>query len=530
LFTAIRSKIFIFVRINPAMKKSHLILLIFILIKLVLQFYAIHPVYELHRDEFLHLDLGKHLDWGYLTVPPLTGLFSRVILLLGGSVFWVKFFPAVMGVLLIVVVWETVRVLNGGIGARLLAATGITFSTMVRINSLYQPNSADYLLWTLLFYLLVRYIQSGFPKWIYYSALTVAVAFLNKYNICFLLAGLVPAFLITENRGIFLRKELWAGSALALVLVMPNLVWQYANGFPVWHHLQELSGTQLVHVNRFDFLKEQLYFFPGAVPVLIAAFIAFFACPEFRRYRVFLWGMVFTLAVFTAMRAKNYYAVGLYPVMIAFGAVYLEKKFLQGRRKWVFSGALLFPVVLYALLFPGFLPVWTPEEIFRRKDFFDRLNLTRWEDGRLHDLPQDFSDMQGWKEMAHLADSAYHLVSGEGKTIVHCDNYGQAGAVNYYTKVPGLRAYTMNADYINWYPLGEPGIVNTILIKDTADRDPDREREKRFFEDVRLIGQVTNRWAREKGTRVYLLRKAKVSVNEILKREIAERKEKMRIK
>lgn len=38
------------------MSKKHIVLLSFTLLKFVLQYFAINPVYELHRDEFLHLD------------------------------------------------------------------------------------------------------------------------------------------------------------------------------------------------------------------------------------------------------------------------------------------------------------------------------------------------------------------------------------------------------------------------------------------------------------------------------------------
>ena len=30
--------------------------------------------YELHRDEYLYLEMGKHLSWGYFEVPPLIAL------------------------------------------------------------------------------------------------------------------------------------------------------------------------------------------------------------------------------------------------------------------------------------------------------------------------------------------------------------------------------------------------------------------------------------------------------------------------
>jgi hypothetical protein len=139
------------------------------------------------------------------------------------------------------------------------------------------------------------------------------------------MAGLLPAFLIPNQRKIFFSKHVNLAGGLALLLVSPNLVWQFNNGFPVWHHLQELAGTQLIHVERVAFLKDQLLFFFGSIPVILAAFIALFVYEPFRRYTVFFWVMVFTLTIFTLLRAKSYYAIGIYPVFIAFGSIYWKK-------------------------------------------------------------------------------------------------------------------------------------------------------------------------------------------------------------
>ncbi len=92
-----------------------LILLVFIITKFILQYVLIHPVYELHRDEYLHLDQAKHLAWGYLSVPPLTSWNSYIILLLGNSEFWIKFFPALYGALTIMVVWYIIKELKGNL-------------------------------------------------------------------------------------------------------------------------------------------------------------------------------------------------------------------------------------------------------------------------------------------------------------------------------------------------------------------------------------------------------------------------------
>ena len=86
------------------MSNKTIILISFIALKFLLQYILISPEYELQRDEYLHLDQANHLAWGYLSVPPFTSWNSYIIQLLGNSVYWIKFFPALFGALTIVAV------------------------------------------------------------------------------------------------------------------------------------------------------------------------------------------------------------------------------------------------------------------------------------------------------------------------------------------------------------------------------------------------------------------------------------------
>ena len=123
------------------MTKKTIILIGFLALKFLLQFLLLGPEYDLQRDEYLHLDLANHLAWGYLSVPPFTSWTSYIILLLGNSIFWIKFFPAMYGALTIYIVWKSIVELNGNLFALILGSTCVLFSALLRLNDLYQPNS-----------------------------------------------------------------------------------------------------------------------------------------------------------------------------------------------------------------------------------------------------------------------------------------------------------------------------------------------------------------------------------------------------
>ncbi|RTZ49720.1 hypothetical protein EJ377_05290 [Chryseobacterium arthrosphaerae] len=57
-----------------------------------------------------------------------------------------------------------------------------------------------------------------------------------------------------------MQPHLYWAALLALIIISPNLLWQYQNQFPVIHHMKELSERQLVHVSRAEFMKSQALF------------------------------------------------------------------------------------------------------------------------------------------------------------------------------------------------------------------------------------------------------------------------------
>ena len=504
------------------MTKKTIILIGFIGLKFVLQYFLLSSEYDLHRDEYLHLDQANHLAWGYLSVPPFTSWTSYIIQLFGNSIFWIKFFPAFYGALTIYIVWKAIEELNGNLFALILGATCVLFSVLLRLNILYQPNSFDVLSWTTLYFIFLKYCKTENTKWLFIGAVVFSIGFLNKYNIVFLLIGLLPSLLLTKHRKIFLKPSLYFAILLGLVLILPNLAWQYNNNFPVFHHLKQLAETQLINVNRFDFLKNQLLFFIGSLIVIVASFYALLFYKPFNKYRLFIFSILFTLIAFIYFKAKDYYAIGIYPIYIAFGSVYLANILKDGWRKYLQPVAIAVPLLLFIPIYNVAFPNKSPEYIIQHSNNYKKLGMLRWEDGKDHSLPQDFADMLGWKELAFKVDSIYLTLPNKNNTLILCDNYGQAGAINFYTS-QRIRAVSFNADYINWFDLTKKH-ENLIRVKEQDDENIELKETTPFFQNSKLATSITNIYSREFGTTIFVFTGAKIDINKRIKEEIDEKK------
>ncbi len=171
-----------------------------IILKFALEYVLVSPVYELHRDEFLHLDQANHLAWGYPSLPPFTSWIAVIIKFLGNGIFWIRFFPALEGALTIWLVRETVKLLKGSLYAALLATLSVLFSVLLRLNILFQPNSMDVLFFTLILFFVIKYIQTEKNINLYLLGMSIGFGMMNKYTVAFLIVGLFIGILLTPNR------------------------------------------------------------------------------------------------------------------------------------------------------------------------------------------------------------------------------------------------------------------------------------------------------------------------------------------
>ncbi len=490
------------------------------MVKFLMHYLLYNSSYDLQRDEYLYLDQANHMAWGFMEVPPALSLQAYLTLLMGNGLFWIKFWPVVCGALTVLVTGRIVLELGGGLFAQALACLSVIVSAYMRLNMLFQPNSLEVLLWTTSFLLLVRYIHTQKPACLLWLGVLFGLGLLNKYSAVFFIVGTLVGLLLTPYRTLLWNKTLYLAALITFVLFLPNLLWQLTHNIPFLYHMALLSKHQLQHVQTSDFLKDQLLMCFPVLFVWTVGLVAIFVVKSLRKY--LLVGIIYltVMGILIIFHGKNYYTLGLYPVLLAFGSLVWERSTKQGWQYWLRPALLIIPLALLIPLFPLLYPIWSPEktEVFARN--FKELGLLRWEDGKDHPLPQDYADMLGWQELAEKVAATYQkLPEPERKqTIIVCANYGQAGAINYYGQKYHLpQAYSTEASYLLWIP-DEPPFKNIIIVDDEP--DPIEAHFKYYKEESR----IENPYAREKDTQIVLALDADNAIKKAFYLEIKEKK------
>ena len=507
------------------MKKEYRFLFVLAAIKFILPFILQNHYYEPQRDEFLYLAEAHHMAWGYMEVPPLLSVFAWVTNLFGTSAFWLKFWPSLFGVFTFLIVGKIIISLGGKALALFLGFLPFILGAYLRIHFLFQPNFLEIFFWTMIAYSILRFLQTQKNLWLYIFGISAGLGMLSKYSVAFFIISILFGLLITPHRKIFLNKHFYLSALIAFLIFLPNLLWQYFNHFPVIFHMKELHQFQLQYVEPSGFLLDQILMNLSCVFIWMAG-LYFTILKEKGKYRIFAWAYLFVILILLYFQGKSYYALGVYPVLFAFGAVHLERFATQHSRGWKYA-FIAIPFVLGIPTIPLLLPTWQPKKLaaYYETMHMDKTGLLKWEDLKNHPLPQDFADMTGWKEMTEKTAKAYATLSEEEKkhTIIFADNYGQAGAINYYGKKHGLpTAYSDNASFLYWLP-GSIHLDNLILITD--DKEEMQHAFIKEFSSAVISDSITNNYSRENGSLIIILKGANEKMNQIFREKIKKDRE-----
>jgi 4-amino-4-deoxy-L-arabinose transferase-like glycosyltransferase len=484
------------------MKPAHLLYLL-ALIKLILPFFIQDPIWEPHIDEFLYLAEARHMAWGYMEVPPLLSVFAWLTNWLGGAMWAIKIWPSLAGALTYVISGRLVLHMGGRWFALVLAWMPFVTGAWLRLHFLFEPNFLDIFCWTAMAYGLVRFQQTGKPIHLYVAGISFGLGMLSKYTMAFYATGLLAGLLLVWDRKVLTNRHFYYAIGLGILLFLPNLIWEARHGFPVVYHMKELQNDQLRYLSPWTFLTDQLLYNVATIFTWVTGLVW---TARTKEYRFIGWAFLVTLALLLLGHGKSYYSQGAYPVLFAFGALRLE----AWANKWWRIGMIAFSLFIGIQLVPVLLPFKAPAplaEYYVHHTLAREAGVLRWEDLQDHSLPQDFADMLCWEEMTQKVTRAYASLDSTEKahTLLFCNRYGEAGALNYYgPKYHLAPAYSINASFLYWMPRDFDRFDVLLLV--TPDKHEMQYRFMKEFKSVQLVDSISNPYARQNGTLIILLK------------------------
>ena len=480
------------------------------LVALAIHLYA-SGGYGYFRDELYFIVCGTRPDWGYVDQPPLVPLIAAAMHgLFGDSLVMLRLVPALAHAATIALAGETARQLGGGRWAQGLAGLAVlTSGVYLALGTILVTDVLQAPTWLLCAYALIRVVRDREERWWLALGAAAALGMLSKYTIVFWLAALGLGVLATGARRSLARPWVYAGLAIAILPVLPNLLWQAAEGWPFLEIGRVAVEEKNLALTPLQFFSEEIMLLnPAVAPVWIVGLAALAFWRQFRDLRLFALAAVALLAAMIALRAKPYYPAGVYPLLLAAGAVAIEAwlRWVWARR--IVAGAIAAMGIVAA---PFSLPILPVHRFVEYQAFLGQTphSLERNAVGL---LPQYYADMFGWPELAALVGAAYRSLTPEeqAKAVFLAGNYGEAGAVDVLGKPWGLPpVISGHNNYFLWGPRGHDGSV-VIRLGGT------REELLKLYASVEPAGVFEHPWAMpyETGRTLWICRGRKTSLVE----------------
>lgn len=475
---------------------------------------------EFHRDELLYFSLSNHLDLGYASVPPLISWMAYLMKgIFGFSMFSVKILPALLSGIFVYLGAKIAKELGGDYFAQVLTVVALICTPFgLRSFILFQPVPFDVFFWTLIYFSILKYINTLQYKWLYILGIVIGFALLNKHLVMLQLISLLTVLPFTQYRNLFQKPQFYACLGIAFLISSPQIYWQFANDTPLFSHMTSLQETQLQYVEKSAFLIDQIFMFYTSSIISIVGLIFLFYHSKAKQLWLFSISALIVILSLLYLSGKSYYTAGVYPFLIAAGSTYIATKL---KSRWSKLTTLAAIAILIVPLVPMGIPMLPPKKLAAYYDKLENMGLDVGrvhEDGNKHPLPQDFSDMIGWHEIAALAKKAYDSVEDKKACAIFGENYGIAGAVSLLNEKHGMPEVISFSDtYAYWAPRNfDPDITTLIYINTELGSNVEA-----LFQDIKIVGSIDDPLSRQYGVTIYICQKPKRSFNEFWDEVIA---------
>jgi Dolichyl-phosphate-mannose-protein mannosyltransferase len=480
-------------------------------------YFALHLLtatrYGYFRDALYYLACAEHLDWGYVDQPPLiAGLAWIARHTLGTSLRALLVWPALAGCARVMLTAAFARELGArSFGTALAALLAATPGVWYVIDHQFAMNAFEPLFWTGCAFAQLRMIKTENPKlWLAFGVVA-GLGLENKYSIAVFAFALLGGLLLTAQRKLLFTRWLFAGGGIALLIFLPNLIWNVQHHWPFLELMHNIRGSgRDVVLSPLAFVAQQILIMtPSSLPFWFGGVLFYLFSRDAKAYRAFGWAFLITIGFFLLAHGKNYYSAPAYPMVLAAGGVLAERflaapRFAERSRLRAFLQAAACVWIAAGLLplLPVVLPILPVEAYLRYQEHLP-FEVPRSEHSHMGAaLPQHYADEFGWPEMVAGVARVYHSLPEEqrAKTAIYANNYGEAAAIDFFGPQYNLpKAICPHQSYFLWGPRNYTGEIMILIGSAHADE------AKRFFESVEVAATLDNPYAIPNENRPVLL-------------------------
>jgi hypothetical protein len=503
-------------------KQSKLIILIFCIIKVTL-----HLIADYHSgfqgDELLHIETGNHLAFGYMEFPPLIAILAFIQNLFNSnSVFIHHLFAHISSILIIIYISKITIELGGKNKALFLTLLCVIIAPAYgRSQQLFQPVVFGQLFWVLGFYQLVLYTKYLNKKNLTFLSVFSVIGFLFKYDIIFFIFGLMSLIFYKRTRETILKQHIGLHIVIAILIILPNIYWQYSNHFPVFQMFSRLYETQLDKLSRIDNLKNLILAInPISLILVFPAIVYMFKSNKTELYKPLAISITLSFLLLLFTNGKSYYFFPIILTILPFGAIFWEQTVIQNR-KWVICpiATMLF---LGSILIPFGMPVYSFNKMLNSIQKYEPKKV---EGGKCAVRYDEYYTKEKWKTTLTELKKVYDSLPENEKQncLIWGKHYGQAGAVNLLGKEYNLpKAFSYHGSFYSWAPDVE--MPNTVIALSYQVGDFFNP----YFAEITLVKTIYNPYAdneEELYQRIYICKKPKqnfAKMKELFKNRIFE--------
>lgn len=465
--------------INEDQKNNNRILLLLALGGILIHI-LLNGQYGFHRDELDVLMNARRLDWGYVAYPPFTPFVARLGLeLFGESLRGLRVFSAIAQGIVMILAGLMARDMGGRRNAQVLAAFAVFIAPIALMAGTWIMYFAfDYLWWVLVAFFMVRLLATDNPRYWLGIGVGIGLGMMTKFTMGFWVIALVIAVLVTPARKYLRSKWLYIGAGLALLIFLPNLVWQIQHDFISLRFLSTIHARDIQWGRADDFLIEQLYGTtnPFSLPLWTVGLSLCLFGASMKRFRALGWMFLVTFLLFFLNRGRAYYVAPAYVMLLAAGCVGIEQWFESRtmRTRRLGFGLLWGAQVIGSLIAIVLMKPVAP------------INSPLWE--ITSSVNEDVVEMIGWQDLTAQVAQVYRSIPENEKpsTVILAGNYGEAGALDLYGKQYDLPLVISGTNSLWYRGYGEPEPETVIVVGFESSY------ASNFFSSCRYSGKVMN--------------------------------------